>query len=118
MKEGSASLLRLFLLVLGCLSMAVAVHETKGSTNTNFYSGDHYDEDEDDGADYINDQILTQEMALFHSWRREFSVEYKTAKELEERMEVWLQNHGMSCCFCCCCRRVCNSSTLGTAWID
>jgi len=74
--------------------MAVAVHETKGSTNTNFYSGDHYDEDEDDGADYIDDQILTQEMTLlFHSWRREFSVEYKTAKELEERMEVWLQNH-------------------------
>lgn len=111
MKEGSVSLLRLFLLVLGCVSMAVVVHQGQQqqsglTTNTNFYPVHHHvdhpvhDRDDDDNAvvaDSLKDTILTHEMKeLFHSWRQEFAIEYKTAKELEERMEVWLQNHGMS----------------------
>ncbi|KAI2492552.1 C1 peptidase-like protein [Fragilaria crotonensis] len=110
MKEGSVSLLRLFLLVLGCVSMAVVVHQGQQqqsgvTTNTNFYPVLHHhhvdnpvhDRDDDDNAvvaDSLKDTILTHEMKeLFHSWRQEFAIEYKTAKELEERMQVWLQNH-------------------------
>lgn len=87
-------LLRLFLMVLG--TMAVVLHQAQpqqqqqGTTNTNF----------DDAAltDSLKDMTFKDEMKeLFHTWRQEFAVEYKTAKELEERMEVWLQNHGM--CF-------------------
>lgn len=112
MKEGSASLLALSLLVFGCVSIAVLVHhqqqQQSGTTaNTNFYHVDHHpvhhpvhESDDDDAAvvtDSLKDMILTHEMKeLFHSWRQEFAIEYKTAKELEERMQVWLQNHGMS----------------------
>lgn len=90
--------------------MAVVVHQAQQqsgvTTNANFYPVHHHvdhpvhDRDDDDAAvvaDSLKDTILTHEMKeLFHSWRQEFAIEYKTAKELEERMEVWLQNHGMS----------------------
>lgn len=100
------SLLRVFLLIVGCVSMAVVVHQAQQqqsgvTTNANFYPVHHpvHDRDDDDAAvvaDSLKDTILTHEMKeLFHSWRQEFAIEYKTAKELEERMEVWLQNHGM-----------------------
>jgi hypothetical protein len=30
----------------------------------------------------------------FLAWKAEFKKEYKTAKELAKRMEVWFENHG------------------------
>lgn len=87
MKEGSATMLRLFLMVLG--TVAIVLHQAQqqqGTTNTS--------SDGAAGTAPLKDMSFTDEMKeLFHTWRQEFAVEYKTAKELEERMDVWLENH-------------------------
>ena len=42
-----------------------------------------------------NDNDVSNDMKhLFHQWRKEFGVAYKTVEEGAERMQIWFQNHG------------------------
>ena len=44
-------------------------------------------------GDSILDGSMEDLNDLFQRWQVEFKKEYKTAKELVERMEIWVENH-------------------------
>ena len=111
MRNQASSLSRLWLLlplVLTCLFMTAVQGSGNGS-----------------GSDLhiVNSKENSAMEHLFHEWREEFGIQYKTVKEFAERMQVWFQNHGTFMLFCCCCCCCCfqqqknNRPTVGL-WID
>jgi hypothetical protein len=49
--------------------------------------------DTDSSGDSILDGSMDDLNARFQLWQVEYKKDYKTAKELAERLEIWIQNH-------------------------